>query len=106
MDVDMICYCGHDCGRCVIYTASRNDDDCLKNSARGLYKDEFGIDLPADAFICAGGRSDEVFSLCADCPFRKCCRAKGIDSCAECEEYPCGMLSEYQKKYVNKFGRI
>jgi hypothetical protein len=90
----------------MIYVASCNGDENLRESARRLYHDELGIDLPAEAYKCAGGRSGKVFGPCAGCPFMKCCKEKGITACEECAEYPCDMLSEYQQKYVNKFGQI
>lgn len=101
-----VCYCGHDCSRCVIYFASRTDDAKMRGIAAKLYKATFGIDLPEEEFMCAGGRSDKLFAPCRECPFRNCCREKGIDSCDECAEYPCRELSEYKEKFVNKFGQV
>ena len=106
MNGDMLCFCGHDCARCMIYVASQSGDEHLRESVRRLYYDEFGIELPAEAFKCAGGRAAEVFGPCTECPFMKCCQEKGIGACTECTEYPCDMLSDYQKKFVNKFGQI
>lgn len=34
-----------------------------------------------------------------DCPMRKCARAKGLDVCSACPEYPCKDVKELGKRY-------
>ena len=101
-----VCYCGHDCSKCVIYFAHRTGDVNMRSIAMKLYKTTFDIDLPAEKFECAGGRSDKLFEACRECPFRNCCLEKGLEACADCPDYPCMQLKEYQEKYVNKFGQV
>jgi len=103
---NLICYCGHDCSKCVIHIATQNNDDSLRNQARSFYKEQFGQDIPLTKFNCSGGRSNNLFELCGECPFRKCCNERGIEACKLCVEYPCNMLREYQDKYVNKCNQI
>ena len=102
----MVCYCGHDCSRCVTYLATLRDDDHLRELSRKFYKETFGQDIPLEKFNCFGGRSDHLFELCRGCPFRKCCKERDIKSCSLCPEYPCKPLKEYQEKYVNKCNQI
>ena len=102
----MKCYCGHDCSRCVTYIPTQTDDDSLRERSQRFYKERFGKDIPLEKFNCNGGRTDEIFELCKDCPFRKCCIQKGISSCGSCPEYPCAALKEYREKYVNKCNRL
>lgn len=101
-----LCFCGHDCARCVTYLATVRDDDGLRERSREFYRKSFGIDLPAEEFRCLGGRSDDVFRLCRECPFAACCRKRGLDACGDCPEFPCAMLAEYRGKYVNKTNQI
>jgi len=103
---NLICYCGHDCSKCVTYIATQNNDDSLRNQGRTFYKEEFGKDIPLEKFNCFGGRCGNLFELCRECPFRKCCSGRGIEACELCVEYPCNMLKEYQDKYVNKCNQI
>ena len=100
------CYCGHDCARCVTYVATTKNDDSLRQQSQRFYKEEFSLDIPLDKFNCDGGRGENVFELCKDCPFIKCCNQRGVSSCQECPEYPCKDISEYQAKYVNKCNQI
>ena len=58
-----------------------------------------------EKFYCDGGRSQNVFELCKECPFKKCCIEHGIDACSKCSEYPCKDISDYQEKYVNKYNQ-
>lgn len=94
----MTCYCGHDCARCLVYLGRTAE-------AREFYRKQFGIDVPEEKLFCKGGRSDEVCYLCEGCPFRKCCRERGIEFCEACSE-PCKAFREYKEKYVNRCGQL
>lgn len=83
------CYCGHDCSKCVTYIATQTNSDDLRRQAQNFYKETFGLDIPLEKFYCDGGRSKNVFELCKECPFKKCCIERGIDACRQCSEYPC-----------------
>lgn len=100
------CYCGHDCARCITYIATRRNDDNLRRRAHSFYKESLGLDIPLEKFNCEGGRSRNVFELCKECPFVKCCKGHSVDSCSKCPEYPCNEISDYQVKYVNKCNQI
>jgi hypothetical protein len=106
MDINNLCYCGHDCSRCLTYLATVNNDNALRAASAKFYKDEFNIDIPLEKFRCMGGRSNEIFVGCKDCPYMKCCKERGYDSCTECAVYPCEELKWYQEKYVNKVNQI
>ena len=100
------CYCGHDCSKCITYIATQTNDDDLRRQSQNFYKESFGLDIPLEKFYCDGGRSKNVFELCKECPFKKCCIERGIDSCSKCSEYPCPEVSDYQQRYVNKCNQL
>lgn len=100
--ISMPCYCGHDCARCNTYIATQRNDDKLRKQSQRFYKETFGLDIALEEFNCEGGRSDNRFGLCRDCPFVKCCKEHHAASCGECPEYPCKEIFDYQIKYVNK----
>ena len=106
MTMSFICFCGHDCSRCITYLATIKDDDGLRKQSQKFYKNEFGYDIPLSDIHCMGGRSDNIFYLCHGCPWMKCCKKHNINSCSDCGEYPCKPLAEYQEKYVNKCNQI
>lgn len=72
------CYCGHDCSKCVTYIATQTNNEDLRRQAQSFYKESFGLDIPLEKFYCNGGRSKNVFELCKECPFKKCCIERGI----------------------------
>lgn len=88
-----ICFCGHDCARCVTYLATVRDDPDMRLRAQNFYRETFSLDIPVQAVCCLGGRSDTVVELRWD---------RGLDACTACPEYPCTPLAEYIHKYVNR----
>jgi len=103
---NMLCYCGHDCARCVTYRATIENNDELRRQSQKFYCEEYGREIPLEQINCTGGRTDGIFHLCKECPWMKCCRERVIDACSECPEYPCPPLAEYIGKYVNKCNQI
>lgn len=102
----MICFCGHDCSRCLTYHATVNNDEDLRKKSQSFYRAEFGLDIALKDIYCFGGRSDNVFRLCKECPFKKCCFVHNVERCSLCVNYPCDMIRDYQDKYVNKCNLI
>lgn len=99
------CFCGHDCSRCITYLATVNNDGGLRRQSQAFYREFMKREIPLADISCHGGRSNDVFCLCKDCPFMKCCKEKGLTSCAECENQ-CRMFLEYRERYVNKYNQI
>lgn len=95
-------YCGHDCAKCVTYLATQTNNENLRRQSQLFYKEQFGFAIPLADFCCDGCKSKNVFALCKECPFKKCCTERGIEACGKCPEYPCKTISDYQEKYVNK----
>lgn len=106
MNESKLCFCGHVCSRCLTYLATINNDNELRLKSQRFYKGEFNLDIPLEELHCLGGRSEDVFYLCKDCPWMKCAKKKGLSTCSECTEYPCKPLAKYQEKYVNKCNQI
>ena len=101
-----ICYYGHDCARCLTYLATINNNDDLQKQSQEFYKTELGVNISLEDIHCLGGRSEDIFYLCKECPFIKCCKEHGIEMCSDCPKYPCNNIKEYQEKYVNKCNQI
>ena len=101
-----ICFCGHDCARCVTYLATVRDDPDMRLRAQNFYRETFSLDIPVQAVCCLGGRSERVMELCRDCPWMRCCRERGLDACGECPDFPCVPLAEYREKYVNRCNQL
>ena len=81
--------CGLFCPACTLYIASTEDPERLR-SLSGL----FG--LPEEEMRCHGCRSNVRGPVCQNCKFVACADEKGIEFCAQCVEYPCAELKEFQ----------
>jgi FMN phosphatase YigB (HAD superfamily) len=46
MSEKAICFCVHDCSRCVTYLATIRNDADLRRQSQQFYIDEFGYDIP------------------------------------------------------------
>lgn len=101
----MECYCGHDCGHCVTRWASRLGLTFLRERTVRFYQDSVGRTIRTGDVYCKGGRTEEVFCLCEECPFMRCCKNKGLDSCCQCNN-PCGEYQNYKENFVNRCHQI
>lgn len=103
--VSQLCYCGHDCGRCVTRLADRLGLDFLRENVVSFYEEQCGKKYRIEEIHCSGGRTGVIFTGCQDCPFIRCCRKNGLDSCLQCPA-PCELYIQYRKAYVNSCHQI
>ncbi len=89
-------YCGIFCGACRVMGANeRGDTEWLEKFAA-----EHKCTL--EDLNCHGCKSAQADICCADCDTRTCARAKGVEFCIECAEYPCQELSDFRNdKYAH-----
>lgn len=88
--------CGNRCDLCRAYRpniehAQRPTD--RQKLSDGWFK-YFGFRLPPEGISCDGCMVDNGRLLDADCPVRPCVIAKGLDNCAQCEQYICEKLTQ------------
>jgi hypothetical protein len=80
-------YCGLYCGACEIVHAKTEE---AKHNVIQMFESNIsGWRASLDQMHCSGCKSDDVFVNCAKCPIKPCARAKGIEFCFECADYPC-----------------
>jgi hypothetical protein len=91
MEYSLIGVCGLYCGACYHYRASFSEGKHLLEEAARQGKN-------VDGYTCDGCRSDKLYMQpgCAQCQIRACARAKGIDHCGLCAEFPCQRLEDFQ----------
>ena len=83
-------YCGLFCESCTLYIATTEEPDRLEKLSARYGKD-------TEEVRCEGCRSETLSFYCATCKIKACARKKDIDFCSECADYPCAMLSDFQK---------
>ena len=97
---EMIGYCGSNCHGCAIYLATREQDPKKKREMRvdiaWNIKEHYGWECkPEDVADCDGCKTETGRHFSGgDCQVRKCARDKGLENCADCNEYPCEKLEK------------
>jgi hypothetical protein len=54
----------------------------------------FGFRIPPEGILCDGCMADKPQLIDDRCPVRPCVIARGMDNCAQCEQYVCEKLKE------------
>ena len=86
---DLTGYCGLYCGACSFKVAfDEQDRSHLANLPGRLSKY-----ADAQLAFCPGCRADA--SLCEECGIRDCARARSVDHCGDCADFPCSRLRQF-----------
>ena len=101
-----VCFCGHDCSKCNVFLATSENNESYRKRARDFYRLHLKQEFSSDELICHGGKNSKCFALTEKCPFKMCCLNKSILFCTECTDYPCSLISDYEKKYVKKCNQV
>jgi len=84
----LIACCGIDCENCDARIATVKDDNELREKTAQKWQVMFDAPgITAESINCTGCRVDGVkFGHCNECEIRNCVKAKGLDTCGDCEE--------------------
>lgn len=95
----MIAYCGLVCSNCPTFIATQNDDDAARKKTADLYAEKFEFDLKPEEINCYGCKSEggKLIGYCQICEIRKCCRQKGLENCALCDDQPFENLLKFHE---------
>jgi len=103
----MLGYCGVECSKCHAYIATINNDDELRRQYAADQSEFFGMEILPESINCCGCLEDGVhLGYCSVCEIRRCCREKGLASCAECAEYVCVDLERVYTVMSEVFGKV
>jgi hypothetical protein len=85
----MIGYCGYNCYLC----AARSDDINLRQKMVDAWRKYLGHEnYTAENVACEGCKSKGDKIADKICKARPCAREKGLDSCAQCDDFPCNKV--------------
>jgi len=94
----MIAYCGLDCSICDAYLATQENNEIKREQTSKKWSQMYQVEIKVDQINCDGCKSNGAkFFHCSNCDIRKCCLEKGVEYCAECEDYICDTLSGFIK---------
>jgi len=91
-------YCGLDCGDCEAFVATQKNDRAGLEAAAKKWTEQFGATtISADMCICDGCSSGKRMSTAhaATCAIRLCASARGVATCAHCQDYGCDILKGF-----------
>lgn len=91
--------CGVLCSSCPAF--HDRDDGIDQQETAIAWRKAHGLKREAEDTSCRGclGPDDQLFHTCGKCEARRCCRAKGLGSCAECTVASCALLEEAQARW-------
>ncbi len=78
-DWTTIAYCCLECDKCDVYIATQNNDEELRRKVAKEWK------MAAEKLVCDGCKSARTPF---DCKAKKCALAKGLPTCAHCDDFP------------------
>ena len=97
---EVLTRCGYRCDLCLAYASnvSKNPADREKLSD-GWFK-YYGFRIPPERILCDGCMAQDPRLIDKACPVRPCVIEKGLQNCAQCEDYVCDRLVERLVTYV------
>jgi hypothetical protein len=97
----LIACCGLDCNTCDARKDTVADDNELRAQTAEKWKGQFSADITHEMINCTGCREAGVkFAHCAECEIRNCVKAKGFETCADCEKLEDCNLTKSIHQYV------
>ena len=99
--VEIISRCGYRCDMCLIYRDNLKGERDMRRFRDGLLK-YYGDRLTLEECYCDGCMtpdSENPILITFDCRVRPCVMARGLENCADCDEYPCKDLEKRSVDY-------
>ena len=97
--------CGYRCDLCLAYKGNIEKEDKRQILSDEWYK-YFGFRLLAEDICCDGCMAENPHLIDQECPVRPCVIEKGLENCAQCEEYACEKLEQRTVVYERVEQRI
>ncbi len=84
----LIACCGLDCSACEARIATMNNDEELRKATAEKWKKLYNVEeMSPDMINCTGCREEGAkIGHWSMCQIRVCAKAKGFDTCGECED--------------------
>jgi hypothetical protein len=99
-------YCGVECSKCPAYIAMLNNDDELRRRYAAEQSEFYSMEILSERINCVGCLEEgEHLGYCSMCEIRRCCRERGLETCAECDDYVCEELEKVYTVMNEVFGK-
>ncbi|MDL2319109.1 DUF3795 domain-containing protein [Eubacteriales bacterium OttesenSCG-928-A19] len=87
-DPGMLAYCGIYCDLCSFRVAHNEQDRGHLDNIPARYERKDLSEYDCDG--CKGANC-----ICGGCDMKGCAQARGIDSCADCDSFPCEIIERF-----------
>jgi len=98
--------CGYRCDLCLAWRPNVERDAASRQILSDGWHKYFGFRIPPEQICCDGCMAENAKLIDTSCPVRPCVIRKGLDNCAQCEEYACERLQERLVAYEEIQARI
>lgn len=100
--------CGLICDECHIFRATGDPE--IAQRIADWFKQERDTKVNPEEVRCSGCKGDRTKHWSPDCWILNCCVDKnGLESCNQCDDFPCGKLNEWaesDEKYGEALNRL
>jgi hypothetical protein len=86
--------CGYRCDLCMAYRPNVEAHPANRQTLSDGWFKYFGFRIPPDGILCDGCMADNPRLIDDRCPVRPCVIARGLEHCAQCDQYVCDRLKE------------
>ena len=98
--------CGYRCDLCLAYKPNIENNPSNQQKLSDGWHKYFGFRLTPAEIICDGCMSNNSKLIDQSCPVRPCVIEKGLDNCAQCEDYVCEKLAQRLVAYEEVKKRV
>jgi len=98
----LISCCGLNCAGCEARIATMKNDDNLRKATAEKWRTAYNAPgLSPEMINCTGCREEGAkFNHCGECEIRNCVKAKGFETCGDCQEMETCVIVSGVHKYV------
>jgi hypothetical protein len=86
--------CGYRCDLCLAYRPNVEKNPANQQKLGDGWFKYFGFRLPSESILCDGCMADNPRLIDNACPVRPCVIERGLNNCAQCEDYICEKLAQ------------
>jgi hypothetical protein len=98
--------CGYRCDLCLAYAPNIDRNPANRQVLSDGWFKYFGFRIVPEQIRCEGCMAEDPELLDVNCPVRPCAIEKGLDHCAQCDDYVCDGLSQRLVVYEEVERRI
>lgn len=98
--------CGLYCGACTSYITRKRGGEVALTAMAKRVSERWGTTIKTADLVCEGCLSSQVAIYCRRCAMRDCATKKGINYCAQCSDFPCQTITNFNNDGVRHHSEV